>query len=278
MWVAGVSGHVAAQDSPFPPPSALAGKKAGDFALKSGMYSRYPAEWGLILVPENRSREQSRLIRLPFVRIRAQERVQSEPLFLLNGGPGDSSLPRVTRYQLDMATLGDDSLGRLGAALRTHGLESLVNVRNPLDLTPMADDSAYETCTRVFLESDAVDAVVVACVPMTPRLKTAPNEIGDADSLAVRLPRLFGETRKPLIAVIDSGPPFEELVRALRSGGVPVFRTADQAVRSLGRYLCHRASAVCRGRDEKDAGPEQTACQTRVPDTRVETNTFLITG
>jgi hypothetical protein len=27
----------------------------------------------------------------------------------------------------------------------------------------------------------------------------------------------------------------------IRSAGVPVFRSSDQAIRSLGRYLCHRA-------------------------------------
>ena len=47
--------------------------------------------------------------------------------------------------------------------------------------------------------------------------------------------------RKPLIVVVDSGPLYDPLVRTLRLGGVPVFPSADQAIRSLGRYLCHRA-------------------------------------
>ncbi len=41
-------------------------------------------------------------------------------------------------------------------------------------------------------------------------------------------------------AVVDSGPRYDPLVHALRVGGVPVFPSADQAIRSLGRYLCHR--------------------------------------
>jgi hypothetical protein len=41
--------------------------------------------------------------------------------------------------------------------------------------------------------------------------------------------------------VIDSGPLYDPLVRALRLAGIPVFPSADQAIRSLGRYLCHRA-------------------------------------
>jgi hypothetical protein len=44
-----------------------------------------------------------------------------------------------------------------------------------------------------------------------------------------------------MIVVVDSGPRYDPLVRALRSAGIPVFPSADQAIRSLGRYLCHRA-------------------------------------
>jgi hypothetical protein len=55
------------------------------------------------------------------------------------------------------------------------------------------------------------------------------------------IPGLVAAARKPLIVVVDSGALFEPLVRALRLAGVPVFPSADQAIRSLGRYLCHRA-------------------------------------
>jgi hypothetical protein len=92
------------------------------------------------------------------------------------------------------------------------------------------------------LECDDVDAVVVGIVPLTPALRSGPDEIDDDRSLARRLPRLFAEASKPMIVVVDSGPRFYPLVRALRLAGVPVFPSADQAIRSLGRYLCHRVA------------------------------------
>lgn len=144
------------------------------------------------------------------------------------------------RYQLQIARLTVDTHDRLERALSDAGLGTLVNVRNPLDLTPMADDAAYEACLRLMLESDEVDAAVVGIVPMTPQLKTLANEINAADSIAARLARVMRDTAKPLVAVVDSGPPFDPLTDALRRAGLPVFRTADQAIRSLGRYLCHR--------------------------------------
>ncbi len=60
------------------------------------------------------------------------------------------------------------------------------------------------------------------------------------ESLADLLPALFAESDKPAVAVVDSGSIYAPLVHRLRVAGVPVFRSADQAIRSLGRYLCHR--------------------------------------
>jgi acyl-CoA synthetase (NDP forming) len=108
----------------------------------------------------------------------------------------------------------------------------------------MASEKVYEAAIRVLLDSDEVDAVVVGIVPLTAALKTLPGELEAAGSLAERLPRVFAETGKPIVAVVDSGPRYDPLVSALRRGGLPVFPSADQAMRSLGRYLCHRVAGT----------------------------------
>lgn len=145
------------------------------------------------------------------------------------------------RYQVEIAKLSDTTLDKLDREFKRNRLETLVNPRNPLDLTPMAGDAAYEQSARIMLQDENVDAVVVALVPMTPGMRTTPDEISDADSIAKRLPALFHESNKPLAVVIDCGPPYDVLVRAMRTAGLPVFPSSDQAVRSIGRYLCHRA-------------------------------------
>jgi acyl-CoA synthetase (NDP forming) len=145
------------------------------------------------------------------------------------------------RYRVEIATLADSTAVRLSAVLRGHGLGRLANACNPLDITPMAGELAYEETVRLLLEADEVDAVVVGVIPLSAALKTVPGELEDEDSLAFRLPALFAAADKPMIVVVDSGPRFDPLVRSLRLGGVPVFPSADQAIRSLGRYLCHRA-------------------------------------
>ena len=149
---------------------------------------------------------------------------------------------RGTRYEISIPALSKNTREKLLAALATHKLDTLVNARNPLDLTPMATDQAYEDCLRVLLASEDVDALVVAAVPLTPALRTTPDEIARGDSLIDRLPRLLREFSKPMVAVIDCGALYDPLAAGIRDGGVPVFRSADQAMRSLGRYLCHRAA------------------------------------
>ncbi|MCG3127816.1 MAG: hypothetical protein CHACPFDD_02688 [Phycisphaerae bacterium] len=147
---------------------------------------------------------------------------------------------RGSRYEIETPPLSPALTTRLTSILSRHGLDKLVNPRNPLDLTSGAPEAAYEECTRLLLESDEIDAVVVSAVPLTPSLRTTPDEIVQPGSLATRLPALFATARKPLVAVIDAGSLYDVLARRIHDAGVPLFRTCDQAVRSLGRYLCHR--------------------------------------
>jgi len=88
-----------------------------------------------------------------------------------------------------------------------------------------------------------IDAAVVGIVPLTPAMQTlAPGEghresIHDPGSIAQLLPAAVAASDKPVVAVIDSGVPFDPLVEALRAGGLPVFRAADRAVRALCKWV-----------------------------------------
>jgi indolepyruvate ferredoxin oxidoreductase beta subunit len=143
-------------------------------------------------------------------------------------------------YRVEIASLAPAAKDQLAKVLATHKLDKLVNARNPLDVTPMATDQAYEDCVRVLLENPDIDAVVASLVPLTPAMLTTPDEIKKAGSLVERLPRLFADARKPVVVSIDSGSLYLPMANALRAAGIPVFRSADRAVRTLGRYLCRR--------------------------------------
>ncbi len=146
------------------------------------------------------------------------------------------------RYELEMSSIGDQAKGRIRRALERVNLDALVTPTNPLDLNPMADEQVYEESVRAMMEDSQVDAVVVSIVPFTPRLKTTDRELQDglAASLAGRLPQLQRDYDKPLVMVIDAGESYATLATVMRRAGVPVFPSCDQAIRSLGRYMCRR--------------------------------------
>lgn len=145
------------------------------------------------------------------------------------------------RYELSMADLAEPTRQALRRTLERHKVDGLVNARNPLDLTPMSTERTYEECAKVFLAADEIDALVISCVPMAPELNTIASLLQRPESLAQRVPALFRQSDKPVLFVVDSGALYDPLARTIREAGVPVFRSCDQAIRSLGRYLCHRA-------------------------------------
>jgi acyl-CoA synthetase (NDP forming) len=109
----------------------------------------------------------------------------------------------------------------------------------------MTDDQGFEDAVRALLEDPAVDAGVVACVPLTAALETLPGPDGrfGEGSIVTRLVRLRAEIDKPWVAVVDSGRLYDAMARALEAGGVPTFRSADRAMRLLGTYVRHRLTA-----------------------------------
>jgi len=80
-----------------PIPVVPEGAQAGDMIdLKPCTYEaskiKYAADCGTLVVPENRSNPNSRLIALPVIRVRALDGGHAEPIFFLLGGPGHSNM------------------------------------------------------------------------------------------------------------------------------------------------------------------------------------------
>ncbi len=144
--------------------------------------------------------------------------------------------------ELRLAVLGSRTEESLGLALAEYRLDGLVDVKNPFDVTPMASDAAFARLLSLVTEDDGVDLVVAGIVPLTPAMQTlAPGEghsesIHHPESIARQLPEVAAATAKPLVAVIDSGVRFDPLADELTAAGLPVFRSADRAVRVLCKW------------------------------------------
>lgn len=160
--------------------------------------------------------------------------------------PGAGQVFAVTNAGMEAVALAD-ALGpmpldlELESTIRSElvrsGLDRLVSARNPLDLTPMATEATYRAIIEAALQSNAVDALIVSCVPLTPQLKTSETEIAEGDSLADVVPELAKSTSKPIVFVLDAGSAYDAMANRIRAQGIPVFRTADTAGHALRKYL-----------------------------------------
>jgi pimeloyl-ACP methyl ester carboxylesterase len=77
---------------PGPPTDATAGSvvsEARPFDIRS---EKYDADYGTIVVPENRDQPTSRLISIPFLRIHSRSKEPDKPIFGLAGGPGQTNM------------------------------------------------------------------------------------------------------------------------------------------------------------------------------------------
>jgi pimeloyl-ACP methyl ester carboxylesterase len=73
---------------PSPSGRDTADANAGDLVLSAGTYFEYEADYGTLVVPENRQDPNSRLIELPVIRVRTNSPQPGAPVFVFGGGPG----------------------------------------------------------------------------------------------------------------------------------------------------------------------------------------------
>lgn len=150
--------------------------------------------------------------------------------------------------RLSLSEFSPAAAPRLEKVFADAKINEIVDVHNPIDLTPMADDAAYHESFRAVMDDANVDAGIVGIVPLTARMNTLARGEGHAedvtrdDSIAARYGEMICHGDKPWVAVVDSGELYDPLARELDRRGVPTFRTADRALKILNLWL--RAKGV----------------------------------
>ena len=143
---------------------------------------------------------------------------------------------------MELVPFAGDDREKLGRILEKYRLDTLVDVKNPFDITPMANDAAYAELVETILDADNVDALVVGIVPLTPALQTLPpsdawrESIEAGDSICRLLPDVTARSSKPVLVVIDSGAIFDPMAELIQGRGLPVFRSGDRAMKALCRW------------------------------------------
>ncbi|MFA6444927.1 MAG: CoA-binding protein, partial [Sterolibacterium sp.] len=157
---------------------------------------------------------------------------------------------QVGDFSMSLAAIGPATRERLVAILASKKLDALMEVRNPFDINPGADDEAHLLCTEAIAAEPEVDSLVVGLDPTSPMVRSlqksarAGFDIDSPESIVQTLPALVASCPKPIVAFIDGGPLFDPMADKLMEQGVCIFRSSERATRALVRYTEARLRAA----------------------------------
>jgi acyl-CoA synthetase (NDP forming) len=152
-------------------------------------------------------------------------------------------------FRLSLAELAPATREALAGVLAERGLSALVAVKNPLDITPAADDALHVRAAGILAADPGVDGVILSLDPLSPAMRVLPGaanpdlDLDSPGSVTALLPPLFNSLDKPLVTVAEGGALFDPLAEALTRAGIPVFRNCDRAVAALAKYMEGRLHA-----------------------------------
>ncbi len=154
-------------------------------------------------------------------------------------------------FAMAMGALEPATIGRIEAILAAKRLAALVEVSNPIDINPGADDEAHLQIAEAFLQDPNIDAVVVALDPTAPAVRALEEsklrpgyDIRDPDSTVHRMPPIVARTDKPVVGVVDAGKLYDAMSAGLMDQDVCIFRNCARATKALVRYVEARLYAA----------------------------------
>ena len=153
-------------------------------------------------------------------------------------------------FAMEMGTLEPGSVKQLEEILLAKKLNALVEVRNPIDINPGADDEAHLQIVEAFLQDPNIDAVVVGLDPTAPSVRALETsklrpgfDITDPKSTVHLMPPLVARNDKPVIGIVDGGQLYDAMAARLMDQGVCIFRNCARGTRALVRYVAARLYA-----------------------------------
>lgn len=147
-------------------------------------------------------------------------------------------------FAMEMGALEPESVKQIEEILLAKKLNALVEVRNPIDINPGADDEAHLQIVEAFLQDPNIDAVVVGLDPTAPSVRALETsklrpgfDITDPKSTVHLMPPLVDRNDKPVIGIVDGGQLYDAMSARLMDQGVCIFRNCARGTRALVRYV-----------------------------------------
>jgi acyl-CoA synthetase (NDP forming) len=145
---------------------------------------------------------------------------------------------------MEMGRLRPDTVRRVEEILVGRRLDALVEVRNPIDINPGADDEVHLQIVEAFLQDPNIDAVAVGLDPTAPSVRALEQsrlrpgyDLQDPKSTVQLMPPLVGRHDKPVVGIVDGGQLYDAMAARLMDQGVCVFRNCARGTKALVRYV-----------------------------------------
>jgi len=159
-------------------------------------------------------------------------------------------------FAMRMGELDAGTVSRVEEILLAKRLDALVEVRNPIDINPGADDEAHLQITEAFLQDPDIDAVVVGLDPTAPSVRALEQsklrpgyDLKDPKSTVHLMPPIVERNAKPIVGIVDGGQLYDAMAAGLMDQGACVFRNSARGTKALVRYIEARLYAdAIRGR------------------------------
>jgi acetyltransferase len=135
------------------------------------------------------------------------------------GGPGIMATDAAIRHGLELAQFSEETKD----AIRAH-VPPTANVANPVDTIGYAEHDHFGEVIRAVLKDDNVDAAIVMLTPAA---------ITDILESAQIIPKVLGDTDKPVLCSFMGVVDVSEGTRYLQQHGVPVYTFPENPLRAL---------------------------------------------
>jgi acyl-CoA synthetase (NDP forming) len=152
-------------------------------------------------------------------------------------------------YEMQMVPFGRQTKARLESLICEHGLDTLVDVKNPMDINPSSNDRLHVEVLNVLGKDPGIDAIVMSLDPLSPSVHSLPRGMREGEDLnceggiATLIPEAVARINKPVLGIVDSGSLYDPLVKMLVQRGMPVFSSSDRVIGALAKYIRCRLHA-----------------------------------
>ncbi len=147
---------------------------------------------------------------------------------------------------LELSSFSDQTQDTIVDLFKLGGLADIMDVNNPLDLTPGARDDVYTGIIKALIADEDVDAIVMSIGSLAPGTLDKPS-LEDPlvfnsheNSLVSQLPGLIQSSNKPIVVFNDAGNAHLPINQSLQHKGIPVFRSCSRAMTLLAQYIDYR--------------------------------------